>query len=144
MTALRHVGIVVRNLDAALGFYRDLLGFREVRAMDESGEFLDSILGLSHAKVRTVKLAGTSGGQVELLAFQDPKAQVGPPPPLTRAGPTHIAVTVSDVDGLYARLRQSGVECTTPPRVSPDGGAKVTFCRDPDGTYVELVQVLRP
>lgn len=142
MTALRHVGIVVSNLDTALGFYRDLLGFQPVRMMDEEGPFLEAILGLPEAKVRTVKLQGEGGGQVELLAFLHPATQ--DPPQLTRRGPTHIAVTVANLTELYGKLLTAGVTCTTAPRVSPDGGAKVTFCRDPDGTYVELVEVLSP
>ena len=143
MTGLRHVGIVVRDLGAALKFYRDILGFREARTMPEEGEFLDAILGMARASVRTVKLQGASGSQVELLAFQAPNIEIDASPGLTRSGPTHIAVTVDDVDSLYAKLTNAGFECTTAPLVSPDGGAKVTFCRDPDGTYVELVQVLR-
>jgi len=142
MTGLRHVGIVVRDLGAALKFYRDILGFREARTMREEGGFLDAILGMTRASVRTVKLQGASGGQIELLSFRAPNVEIGASPGLTRSGPTHIAVTVDDVDALYAKLTGAGFECTTQPLVSPDGGAKVTFCRDPDGTYVELVQVL--
>lgn len=143
MTSLRHVGIVVRDLDRALGFYRDLLGFQEARAMDEHGPFLDAILGLQGARVRTVKLQAPAGGaQVELLAFEQPAIEIAPSPSLYRSGPTHIAVTVEDIDDLYERMHSAGVEFTTVPRASPDGRARVTFCRDPDGTYVELVELV--
>ena len=143
MTQLRHVGIVVRDLERALRFYRDLLGFREARTMDEGGPFLDAILGLRGARVRTVKLEASAGGaQVELLAFDQPATEIAASPPLHRSGPTHIAVTVDNLERLYERMHRAGVEFTTAPRVSPDGGAKVTFCRDPDGTYVELVELV--
>ena len=39
-------------------------------------------------------------------------------------------------------IKQSGIKFNAPPQLSPDGYAKVTFCFDPDGTPVELVQVL--
>lgn len=141
MTALRHVGIVVGDLDRALHFYRDLLGFNVAVDADESGDFLDAILAISKARVRTVKLKGSDGAIVELLAFSSPAPDCGPSPTLVRRGPTHIAVTVQDLEGLHARMSSAGVKFTTPPRTSPDGKAKVTFCQDPDGTYVELVQV---
>lgn len=143
MTALRHVGIVVRDLGRSLKFYRDLLGFEELRSVEEEGEFLDAILGLRGAKVRTVKLRGAEGGIVELLAFRSPQMEISNSPPLVRSGPTHIAVTVDNIERLYGSLKEAGIECTTPPRTSPDGGARVTFCRDPDGTFVELVQAIR-
>ena len=31
---------------------------------------------------------------------------------------------------------------TLPPQKSPDGLVKVTFCNDPDGTPVELVEII--
>jgi catechol 2,3-dioxygenase-like lactoylglutathione lyase family enzyme len=143
MTSVRHVGIVVADLDRALHFYRDLLGFEVARAMKERGEFLDAILGMNDARVRTVKL-GRSGAQIELLEFENPPIEQGPPPGLTRRGPTHVALNVDDLDSLCARLAAHGVRFTTAPRVSPDGRAKVTFCQDSDGTLIELVQVVAP
>lgn len=145
MTRLRHVGIVVRDLERSLVFYRDLLGLSVQRAMDEKGPFLDAILGMNGTRVRTVKLAHTvDAPQVELLAFEEPVPQIGDAPSLVRVGPTHIAVTVDDLDYIHRRMRDAGVTFTTEPRVSPDGGAKVTFCSDPDGTALELVEVLKP
>jgi catechol 2,3-dioxygenase-like lactoylglutathione lyase family enzyme len=143
MSRVRHVGIVVRDLDRALAFYRDLLGLEIVREMDESGPFIDAILGISGTKVRTVKLAAPGETtQVELLAFAEPQPEIGPAPTLVRVGPTHVAFTVKDIVGLHRRLSAAGTMFTTPPLTSPDGGAKVAFCRDPDGTALELVEVL--
>jgi catechol 2,3-dioxygenase-like lactoylglutathione lyase family enzyme len=144
MTRVRHVGIVVRDLDLSLTFYRDLLGLSVIREMDEEGVFLDAILGTEKARVRTVKLAGTAGEtQVELLSFTDPVPEIGAAPTLFRAGPTHVAFTVGDLDGIYRRMTAAGITFTTDPQLSPDGRAKVTFCRDPDGTALELVEVVQ-
>ncbi|HWY61200.1 MAG TPA: VOC family protein [Rhizomicrobium sp.] len=142
MTSLRHAGIVVSDLDRALYFYCDLLGLTLARRMQESGPFVSSILGMENVEVETAKLAGEDGSQLELLAFIQPVADLAPPPSLIRRGPTHIALTVRNLDSLYARMAAQGVNFTTAPRVSVDGGAKVTFCRDPDGTYLELVEPL--
>lgn len=142
MTSVRHLGIVVADLDRSLAFYRDLLGFRIEKTADEQGAFLDSILGLRRAEARTVKLRGDGETLIELLLFRNPPSDLSPPPPLTRRGPTHLALTVTQLDALHARLTAAGVECTTAPRVSPDGRVKVTFCRDPDGTWLEMVEIL--
>jgi catechol 2,3-dioxygenase-like lactoylglutathione lyase family enzyme len=140
---VRHIGIVVRDLDRSLAFYRDLLGLEIVRQMDERGPFLDAILAMNGAKVRTVKLAAPGDGvQIELLAFSEPAPQIADAPNLARVGPTHVAFTVEDLDGLHRRLAAAGTQFTTEPQTSPDGRAKVTFCRDPDGTALELVEAI--
>ena len=57
-------------------------------------------------------------------------------------GIAHIAFTVDDVNAAYDRLKNEGVSFISAPKVSPDGYAKVAFCRAPEGTFVELVEVL--
>jgi len=140
MTAVRHIGIVVGDLERAVSFYCDLLGFKVARRMQENGPFVSAILGMPDADLETVKLAGDNEAQVELLSFRNPTASAAPPG-LTRKGPTHMALTVENIDALHERMRAAGVSFTTAPRLSPDGGAKVTFCQDPDGTFLELVEL---
>jgi catechol 2,3-dioxygenase-like lactoylglutathione lyase family enzyme len=142
--AVRHAGIVVEDLDRALRFYRDLLGLRVVRTMEESGAYLDRMLGLTDARVTTVKLAADDGPmQVELLRFTSHVDGDVSKPPLYAVGPSHVAFTVGDLDRAYKELSEAGVPFNAPPQLSPDGYAKVTYCYDPDGTAVELVEVLR-
>jgi catechol 2,3-dioxygenase-like lactoylglutathione lyase family enzyme len=139
---VRHTGIVVTDLERSLHFYRDLLGLRVVRSMQEAGAYLDNMLGLKDVQVTTVKLAaGSAPTLVELLKFtshveaQSMRTAYTP-------GPTHIAFTVEDLDLVYANLTRNGVRFNAPPQLSPDGYAKVTFCHDPDGALIELVQVM--
>lgn len=35
------------------------------------------------------------------------------------------------------------IEFISPPQVSPDSYAKVAFCQAPEGTYIELVELLK-
>jgi len=142
--AVRHVGIVVVDLDRALGFYRDLLGLTVAREQDEGGDYLARLTGLPGAAARTVKLAAPGGGMVELLRFTSHPAVVGAEPSAAAPGCSHVAFTVDDLEALYRRLTGAGVRFHAPPAVSPDGGARVAYCRDPEGTIVELVEVLRP
>ncbi len=143
--AMRHTGIVVRDLDAALGFYSDLLGFVETARADEAGTYLDNILDVEDAQLTTVKLRAPGGGGLELLEVRAPHQNSAaiPAPSTTRPGITHVAVTVSDLEALYNAMSGAGVHFNAPPQLSPDGKVKVTYCRDPEGNFVELVEVLK-
>ena len=142
--ALRHFGIVVQDLDRALDFYGGLLTLKVIRRMDEHGPFVDTILGRQAVRVTTVKLGGTNGETLlELLKFHTPEVvEQSNARGLFHIGPTHLALTVGDIDALCERLRAAGVRFISAPQVSADGLAKVCFCSDPEGTPVELVQLL--
>ena len=141
MTDIRHVGIVVSDMTVSLKFYRDLIGLRDAPVAQETGDFLDGLLGMTAAKVSTAKLSGSEGPTLlELLCFDTPDAVE--PTPLNAIGPTHVALTVSNLDDLYARVTAAGYEFNAPPQISPNGAVKVAFCRDPDGTFLELVEPL--
>ena len=143
MKAVRHFGIVVTDMKRSLRFYRDLLGLQVVREMDESGEYLDNVLALENVQVTTVKMSADSGSTlVELLEFKSHPCQTPVKREVYSIGPTHVAFAVDDLEAAYCRLSQAGVPFNAPPQLSPDGYVKVTFCQDPDGTPVELVEVL--
>lgn len=143
MKNIRHFGIVVQDMEKSLHFYRDLLGLEIRRNMLEEGEFIDTILGLRGVKVRTVKMASANGSTlVELLEYATHKGKERENYKIFDFGASHVAFTVEDVDREYERLKENGIRFTCSPQVSPDGKAKVTFCFDPDGVPVELVQEL--
>ena len=142
MTSVRHIGIVVGDLKVSLQFYRDLIGFQDAPIDEETGPFLDGLLDMPDTRIQTVKLAGEdSTTSIELLCFKSPSPTASTP--LNAIGLTHVALNVSDLDELYTRLSDAHVPFNTPPRVSPDGCVKVAFCQDPDGTFIELVELLK-
>ena len=144
MLNLRHSGVVVKDMETSLRFYRDLLGLKVVRDMLESGEYVDSILSLKGASVRTVKLSADKGDTLlELLEFKSQQCERRTASGLCDLGPTHIAFTVENLDTVYGRLKSAGTKFNSQPKVSPELFAKVVFCRDPDGTFIELVEQLR-
>ena len=143
MLNIRHTGIVVSDIDKSIKFYCDLLGFEIKKDMLESGEYIDNFSALQDAKVRTVKMSLENGDMVELLYYKSHPEKPDFSRPITTIGCSHIALTVEDLDETYRHLTDSGVEFNSPPQYSPDGFAKVTFCKDPDGSLVELVQELR-
>jgi|WetSurMetagenome_2_1015567.scaffolds.fasta_scaffold330777_1 catechol 2,3-dioxygenase-like lactoylglutathione lyase family enzyme len=142
---IRHCGIVVRDMDKSVRFYCGLLGLKIVKDYTDSGKYIDTVLGMQNVDLRMVKCVTEDGGMIELLEYLMPKKKEGSDAPeirLDNIGGTHVAFTVGNVDGEYARLAGEGVKFVSKPVISPDGYAKVAFCQDPDGFYIELVQVL--
>ena len=142
MKALRHTGIVVTDLQRSLEFYRDVLGLKPVIDFQLEGPFIDDLSAMNGVQLRMVKLVADDGGMVELLYYVSHPRTRTDDNELCEIGPTHVAFTVADVDRAYAQLSAAGVPFNHPPIVSPDGKAKVAFCRDPDGTFLELVEEL--
>ena len=138
---VRHVGIVVKNMENSLKFYRDILGFEIIRDMDEHGGYIDNMLSLDDVHVRTVKLsAGMGNTLIELLDFKshnDNEIRN-----FYTIGASHVALTVDNLEDLYKHLSENNVKFNAPPQKSPDGLVKVTFCNDPDGTPIELVEMI--
>ncbi len=141
ITNVRHTGIVVDDLEASLHFYRDLLGFKIVKEMDEGGDYIDDMSALEKVQVKTIKLTARDGQLIELLHFISHPLQ-RQPREFHDIGIAHIAFAVDDLDETYQQLTESGVPFNAPPQLSPDGYAKVTFCRAPEGTFIELVEEL--
>ena len=138
---IRHTGIVVVDLEASLYFYCDLLGFQVAKQMEEAGDYIDNISSLRDVKVTTVKMTSPTGQMIELLKYHShpSKQRVRK---VCEIGISHIAFTVDDVNVEYERLKGKGTQFNSPPQLSPDGYAKVSFCRAPEGTLIELVEVL--
>ena len=138
---VRHTGLVVKDLNASLDFYTKKLGFTVKIQAHENKEFIDTILGLHDSDLTTVKLALKDGAMIELLDFKADTNKI-----VNRqifdTGPTHIAFTVDDLDKIYEIFSQDGIEFISKPKISPDGYAKVAFCSAPEGTYIELVELL--
>ena len=143
MKNVRHIGIVVKDLDEVLKFYRDLLGLKIKGRTDESGEFISKLLNIKNVKLRTVKLAPDDNKtRVELIEFLDPRILPKKFAQLNNNGLTHIAITVSNLDDTYNKLKMAGVTFTTAPIISPDKQVKATVCQDPEGNFLELIQEL--
>lgn len=140
---LRHVGIVVADLDAALNFWCDLLGFAVRKRLVESGPFIDKLLGLVDVEVTTVKLADEDENQVELLCFHSHPDSLGWRGAVNTTGLTHIALTVKDLEWTHENLSAKGVKFFAEPQKSPDGNVKVVYASGPENLLIEFVEEMR-
>lgn len=143
MENIRHVGIYVDDLEYMKRFYCDNFGFVEKVHEVEEGMYIDTILGVKNASIELYKLEAPQGGMLELLKYiQDEQSAVEYSQAVWEKGNSHIAITVYDVEKYYEQLCAQSVSFISKPCISPNGKAKVCFCQDPEGNYLELVEEL--
>ena len=139
---VHHTAISTGNLDRALAFYRDLLGFRVIFefAWPAGTEVADKITGLRNSAARAAMLhAGNA--VIELFQYESPTPQPGDPQrPVADHGITHICLDVKDLEAEYERLKAAGMTFHCPPQ-DIGGGMKTTYGRDPDGNVIELQEI---
>ncbi len=139
MMSIRHIGIVVQDVQASMDFYESL-GFIKGCCRVEGTAFIDSISAGKDIHLITTRLTTPNGDMIELLDYGN-HTEVKQNS-LFGNGIAHFAITVMDIDVLFQRGIQNGIPFLSPPKVSPDGYAKVVFCQAPEGTFIELVEVL--
>jgi len=139
----RHFGIAVKDMEKSLWFYRDMLGLKIIREMNEYGEYIENMLNIKNVRIHTVKLSVSDGiTLIELLEFKSNPTDLSNRK-IYDLGASHIAFTVNDLNECYNLLSSKGIKFNASPQISPDGFAKVCFCYDPDNTPVELVEVIK-
>jgi methylmalonyl-CoA/ethylmalonyl-CoA epimerase len=131
-TAIDHVGVAVPDFDAAISFYRDVLGMRlqHEEVNEEQG-------------VREAMMAvGDSSSCVQVLAPLSPDTTIGKF--LARSGPglQQVAYRVRDIDEVSAVLRERGVRLLYPQPKRGTSNSRVNFVhpKDAGGVLVELVE----
>ena len=120
-----HTMIRVHDLDAALRFFRDGLGLREARRMEnEAGRFT------------LIFLAADESPEAEVeLTYNWPDAEGHVETYTGGRNFGHLAFRVDDIHATCERLQAMGVTINRPPR---DG--HMAFVRSPDLVSVELLQ----
>lgn len=114
-----HAGVLVANLDAAVAFYQGVLELETVPQRPD--------LGYPGAWF------AIGSQQLHLLELPNPDPVSGRP---SHAGrDRHVAIWVTDLDGLRQRLEAASVAYTM-----SRSGRRALFCRDPDGNGLEFIE----
>ena len=137
---LRHIGIVVNDLESAISFWINVMGFVVIKKQFESGKHIDNFIGLKNCNVTTVKLQCKDKNQIELLKFHSHNDDVSWKGQAFTTGLTHIAFTVSDLDKILTKIKLNGINVSTKSQFSPDGKVKVIYANGPEGLILELVE----
>ena len=115
-----HVHLTVSNLERALQFYRDALGFEVTQRHGSSAVFL------------------SAGGYHHHIGLNTCAGEGAAPPPPGRTGLYHFAILYPNRRELaraFKRLFDSGV-CIE--GASDHGVSEAIYLRDPDGNGIEL------
>jgi catechol 2,3-dioxygenase-like lactoylglutathione lyase family enzyme len=148
--AVSHIAVGVRDMEVALGFYRDVLGLRVTA--DKIEEFSQGE-GQPPAKRRAVYLRWIDGPHASFIVLDQQITNdiKGEPAQLFQMGVHHFAFWVDDIDAMLARVREADIAVvlggadgpgadTTMYGEPPGGRVRSAFLRDPEGNYVQLDQ----
>ena len=115
-----HVHLKVADIERALGFYRDVLGFEVMQRYGDTAAFI------------------SAGGYHHHLGLNTWESRGGSPPPPGSTGLYHVAIRYPDRRTLGDALRRL-VEHRIPIEGATDHGvSEAIYLRDPDGNGVEL------
>jgi catechol 2,3-dioxygenase-like lactoylglutathione lyase family enzyme len=113
---IQHCSVVVRNLERAAAFYRDILGLTEIE--------IPSTFKPAGLNVRWFRLGEQ---QIHLL-------QGAENPPGTQH---HMALQVDDAQSARAWMKEKGFDIEETILIL---GADRFFVRDPDGNLIEIIE----
>ena len=115
-----HVHLKVADLERALGFYRDVLGFELTQRFGSSAAFL------------------SAGGYHHHIGLNTWESDGGRPPARGTTGLYHLAIlypTRAELGDALRRLQKAGIPLEG---ASDHGVSEALYLRDPDGNGVEL------
>jgi catechol 2,3-dioxygenase len=115
-----HVHLKVSDIDRALAFYRDVLGFDVTQRLGDEAAFL------------------SAGGYHHHIGLNTWESRGAPPPPRRTTGLYHVAIRYPNRKALAGALRQL-VDAQIPLTGASDHGVSVAlYLRDPDDNGIEL------
>lgn len=117
---IRHVHLKVADLDRALAFYRDVLGFELTRRYGDQAALL------------------SAGGYHHHIGLNTWENADGPPPQPGSAGLYHLAIAYPTRVELADALRRLAHARIPLEGASDHGVSEAIYLRDPDGNGVEL------
>ncbi len=127
--AIDHLGIAVKSIDEALGFYRDALGLAVEHRETVAQEMVNVVM----------LPAGES--RLELLEASSPDSVIAKFIATKGEGLHHIALRVPDLLATVERLQLRGARILNEPRIGA-GGHKYVFVhpRSTGGVLLELIE----
>lgn len=115
-----HVHLKVADLERALRFYRDVLGFELQQRFDDQAAFL------------------SAGGYHHHIGLNTWESKGGSPPPPGTTGLYHVAIRYPDRRTLADALKRVAEAGIPIDGASDHGVSEAIYLRDPDGNGVEL------
>ena len=115
-----HVHLKVADIDRALGFYRDVLGFDVMQRLGDQAAFI------------------SAGGYHHHIGLNTWESKGGSPPASGTTGLYHVAIRYPDRRALADALKRL-VDARYPLGGAADhGGSEALYLHDPEGNMIEL------
>ena len=115
-----HVHLKVADLERAIGFYRDLLGFDLMQRMGDQAAFL------------------SAGGYHHHIGLNTWESKGGSPPPPGTTGLFHVAIRYPTRAALADALKRLVDNRVPISGASDHGVSEAIYLNDPDGNGIEL------
>jgi lactoylglutathione lyase len=128
ITGIGHAAFHITDLDSALDFYCNKLGFREAFRLDREGSPSPWIVYLQIAPGQFIELFPGS-------KTRGAETQEG------NAGYHHFSVIVNDMNATLRELAERGLKTEGAPSQGLDGNWQY-WITDPDGNRIELMEIM--
>ncbi|HET7716264.1 MAG TPA: VOC family protein [Bauldia sp.] len=147
MTAARILGVlhpvvVTRDMEKALAFYRDLLGFHLRDEVTHDPEILARLGGPRHAVATATVLVAPDGSEIEIACFTRPAGRDRCDAEWPDAGIRSLTFKVDNIAGMVRRLAAAGY-ATAGEVLSLNWEGKavsVAYVNGPDGVVLTLLE----
>ncbi len=127
-----HVAIIVRNIEQALAFYRDILGITP-RAIKE--------IPTEQVRIAFLPMGGPGGSEIELIEPTNPDSSLARFLEKRGEGLHHICLEVDDIDVALVDMQAKGAPVLDKqPRLAAEGRAVFLHPRGTNGVLLELVE----
>jgi catechol 2,3-dioxygenase-like lactoylglutathione lyase family enzyme len=146
--AINHIAVSVTDLDRAVNWYQEVLGFTVINGpveivADDSllGMVAKDIHGPNLKKMRMAWLISGNQAGIEIFEYLDPKAErrTNDNFEYWKSGFFHICVTDPNIEEICKKISESGGKQRSKIwDISPDKGYKIAFCEDPFGNIIEI------
>jgi catechol 2,3-dioxygenase-like lactoylglutathione lyase family enzyme len=139
-----HVSYSVSDLDRSIDFYTLLFDEEPFLRKLWDQAYAAPLCGYPQVILEGAFWNLPDGNVFELLEYKKPEAETAEIE-LYRAGSSHLGLSCPDLRTEFARLRAGGVTFQSPDVVEipwgPYKGGLAAFARDPDGIFIELIEV---
>lgn len=127
-----HVAIIVRSLEQALLFYRDMLGITPSEIKDVPTE---------QVRIAFLPLGGPGGSELELIEPTTSNSSLSAFLEKRGEGLHHVCLEVDDVDAALQEMQEKGVPVLDQqPRVAAEGRAIFIHPKGTHGLLLELLE----
>jgi catechol 2,3-dioxygenase-like lactoylglutathione lyase family enzyme len=141
LEGFNHTGVIVTDLDRAIGFFRDLLGFEVLSRAPRDPALIGRMTGLPAPEVEIAHLQGP-GHRVELIRYAGDGIRRTDRPRVYDDGAAHIALDVDDVVAAVEAAAGHGLAPVGEIITIDDGpnrGRKVVYLHSGFGLLIEFI-----